>query len=337
MLTYQVRKRIFRLEENKKISFPSDATIEIHFKPLQPFGNGSDGGKTCVKGVAASVLFNANNGQHSIESKSPLTPLEVIIEETGRKWELTGNVLSVTQNINSLNQLDELIQSLFFGLPMLLNIEFVDPPYIELLRGKIGEVKFRWELTDWKLSFETTTQESQEQKVIDSWKRYPILNERGGRRLLAALHYFHVACRLGRSGNSPWEFMAEILLNYCKILEVLFPSEGESKSMEITRRELSKLGFNKKDIETYYIPAIALRNKVDVAHVDLSLFKREQLQVLHNYTELAEIQFRELLRIVFNKLGDNTYSLAEYDEFSPRPEAIKTIETMAKNFGNTNA
>lgn len=333
LLTYQVRKRIFLLEEDRDISYPTDVVIEIVFNPFQPFGSGLDEGKTCVKAVAASALFNANTGHHSIASKTPLSPLDVIIQEEGRKFQLAGNVLSISQSIATLKELDDLIQSLFFALPMLLNIEFVDPPYIERVCGTLGDVDFRWELTDWKMSFETTTQELQEQKVVDSWERYSILGEFGGRRLLAALHYFHVACRLGRAGNSPWEFMAEILLNYCKVLEVLFPSEGESKSMETTRRELEKLGFNKEEIEKYYIPAIALRNKIDVAHVDLSIFTREQLQVLDSYTERAEIKFRDLLRKVFNKLEDKSYSIPEYADLKPRPEAIKTIESMAKNFG----
>lgn len=337
MLTYQVRKRIFRLEENRAIAYPADVAFDIVFNPLQPFGSSLDGGKTCVKAVAASALFNANTGHHSISSKKPLSPLDVTIQEESRKLQLAGNVLSVSQKVETLKELDDLIQSLFFTLPMLLNIEFVDPPYIERIGGTIGDVNFRWELTDWKMYFETTTQELQEQKVVDSWERHSILAEFGSRRLFAALHYFHVACRLGRVGNSPWEFMAEILLNYCKMLEVLFPSEGEAKSIEITRRELTKLGLDKEEIEKYYIPAIALRNKIDVAHVDLSIFTREQLQVLHSYTESAEFKFRDLLLKVFSKLADKSYCVPEYTELSPRREAVKTIESMAKNFDGNNA
>lgn len=331
MLTYQVRKRIFKLAEERDISFPADVVIELCLNPLQPFGLRSDGGKTCIKGVAASAELNPNTGHHSINSESPLTPLEVEIQEEGRLIKLDGNILSISQNIETHIDLDNLINSLFFIMPMLLNIEFVDPPYIDNVRGTIGDVGFRWELSDWNMSLETTTQELQKQKVIDSWERYSILGELGGRRLLAAIHYYHVACRLGRAGNSPWEFMAEMLLNFCKILEVLFPSEGESKSMDTTRKELGKLGFSSNDIEKYYIPAIPLRNKIDVAHVDLALFTREQLQVLHSYTEVAEVKFRDLLRTIFNKIRDKSYILPEYNDLKPRAKAIKTIERMAKN------
>ena len=333
MLTYQVRERVFRLDEEKTFTFPTDVIIEIVFKPLQPFGSGLDEGKTCVKAVAASILFDANTGHHSIASEKPLSPLNVTINEELRKIELKGNVLTINQKVESLKELDELLQSLLFTLPILLNIEFVDPPSIESVSGKIDGNDFRWELNNWNMSFETTTQEKQEKKVIDSWERNTVLSQSGGRRLLAALHYFHVACRLTRSGNSPWEFMAESLLNYSKVLEVLFPSSGESKSMEAVRCELKKLDIDTKEIEKYYVPAIALRNKIDVAHVDLSIFTRKQLQVLHTYTEEAETKFRELLKIIFSKLKDNEYSIPEYTNLEARTEAITTIENMAKNFG----
>lgn len=42
------------------------------------------------------------------------------------------------------------------------------------------------------------------------------------RRLAAALHYYYVAKRLTEAGNLPQEFMTEIILNYYKVLEILF-------------------------------------------------------------------------------------------------------------------
>jgi len=330
VLTYQVRKRIFRLDEKDELAFPTEVIIVFVLGPVQPFGVGQDQGKTCVKGVAAKALFNANTGHHSIASEEPLSPLDVIINDEIRKVKIEGNIVKVSQNIESLNELNSLIQSIYFSLPMLLNIEFVDPPYVEQVKGSIGGLDFRWELEDWSMSFETTTQETQEKKACDSWCYHYILSEKGGRRLLAAVHYLHVACRLARAGNSPWEFMSEVLLNYCKILEVLFPSKGESKTMEAAREELMKLGFEKTEIEKYYIPAIALRNKIDVAHVDLAIFSPKQLKTLHSYTEISETKFRELLRRIFTEIEKGTYSIPEYTDLTPRQEAINTIDALAR-------
>ena len=329
MLTYQVRERYFKLNSKVELKFPSDVQIEFVFKPLQPFGAGFDGGETFVEKGGAQFLFNANMGRGCMKSNLPLSPLNVQFNHKEVKISVKGNLVSITHRVENLRELDALIQSLFFSLPMVLNVEFIDPPYIERVAGKIGTARFAWELPHWNCYIDSTTQELQEQKAYDSFQRYLLMEDYGGHRLFAAMHYFHVACRLRRSGVSPWEFMSEILLNLCKVLEVLFPSEGENKSMESARRELLKLGFKNDEIERFYIPAIALRNKVDVAHVDLSIFSLEHRQVLHTYTEKAEIEFRKLFQRLFNKIGDKSYSIPEYDNPKPRTEAVNTINKLA--------
>jgi hypothetical protein len=98
-------------------------------------------------------------------------------------------------------------------LPALLNIPFADPPHIKRVEGKIGSVNFGWELLEWRGEYTLTTQERQEQRFGDAWNRISVLAKPGYRRLAAALHYFHVACRLGRAGRIVGEFIAEKILN----------------------------------------------------------------------------------------------------------------------------
>ena len=38
MLTYQVRPRVFRIEDGQTLPFPSDGEVRFYFQPLQPFG-----------------------------------------------------------------------------------------------------------------------------------------------------------------------------------------------------------------------------------------------------------------------------------------------------------
>ena len=102
--------------------------------------------------------------------------------------------------------------------------------------------------------------------------------------------------------------------------------------MEKTRQELVQLEFSEAEIERYYIPVITLRNQIDVAHVHLSSFTEEQLQVLYKFTERAELRFRKLLRRVSDKITEKSYELPEYTDLKPRPEAIKTINIITKNF-----
>lgn len=328
MFTYQIRKRMFKLEKEGPLTWPADTEVQFHLRPLQPFGMEAGGGHTAVRGVEATAHFNANAGTHTIESKAPLEPLEVVIEEPGRLVTLNGNVLTIKARLDSNEELTDLIWGVNFGYPLLLNVEFADPPIVQRVYGSIGSVRFRWELADWKLQFATTTQHEQESNVANAWRRFDVITEPERRRLIAALHYFHVACRLARSGETAGEFLSEVLLNLAKTLEVLFPPTGDGRTRDAVRVNLSKLGFSESQIESDFIPAMALRNEIDVGHVELGVFSMDQLTILHSYTERAEAAFRNLLKRVITKVETGEYEIAPYKLQEPRPRAVNIIERL---------
>ena len=68
--------------------------------------------------------------------------------------------------------------------------------------------------------------------------------------------------------------MSEVALNLAKTLEVLFPASA-SDTIDAARAGLSELGYESSIIEKWYIPAITLRNGLDVAHVSLATFNQE--------------------------------------------------------------
>jgi hypothetical protein len=144
------------------------------------------------------------------------------------------------------------------------------------------------------------------------------------RRLVAALHYFHVAVRLARVATSPGEFLAEALLNYCKVLEVLF-----SDSTETVRLRLKELGYASEEIERDYVPAMILRSKIDVAHVSLALFTPHQLATLHRYADRAEGAFRSLLSRVLERFDAGSLDLPDYELHAADSETTAIIERMA--------
>lgn len=84
---------------------------------------------------------------------------------------MNGNVLTITQTLDTNQQLTELIESVYFAYPVLFAFELADPPTVNRVDGQVGEVKFRWELKNWKARFEVTTQEKQERTVVLSWQR----------------------------------------------------------------------------------------------------------------------------------------------------------------------
>ncbi len=214
---------------------------------------------------------------------------------------------------------------------MLLAIEFADPPIIERVGGQVGGVDFRWELKKWKAQFDITTQEKQELSVASSWERVGVLSVPGRHRLLAALHYYHVALRLARRGEIAGEFLPEMILNFSKVLEVLFPPSGDGKTRDAARAGLLKLGFSQMEIEADYIPVMVLRNEIDVGHVDLSLFKVDQLALIHGYTEHAETAYRKLLKRVFDSMASGTFEIDQYEPASADGEAVNIVEKLREH------
>jgi hypothetical protein len=329
MLTYQVRKRSFKLIDGESFEFPNQVEILFTFQPLQPFGKSAGGGRTAIRAVEAEMYSNTNTGHFTIESKRPLKPLEVsILEEGFGSIALTGNCLQINTRCESIIHLKHLTESIFFLIPMLLNIEFADPPVIEDVTGRVGKTNFRWALSEWKNEIETTTQKKQETRIVSSWERYKLIIQPENRRFVAAIHYFHVACRLNRSGHSPWEFMSEIILNLSKVLEVLFPPLEAGKTRDGVRESLKKIGYSDNEIERYFIPIMALRNNIDVGHVHLSLLTQEQLQVLHVYTESLESAIRSMLRILIDKIQKSEFRLDRNFNLSLNKEIAKIIEKL---------
>ena len=122
----------------------------------------------------------------------------------------------------------------------------MDPPYVERVEGTIGSTSFAWVLAEWRAQHRTTTQEQQQQRFAHAWDRMSAISEPRRRRLVAGLHCFHVACRLAREGCTAGEFIAEVVLNLAKSLEVLFPPPGDGRTRDTARAGLASLAFRTK-------------------------------------------------------------------------------------------
>jgi len=303
MLTYQLRERSFLLEEGGTLDFPNTVYVEFLFCPTEALGKHSGRGRTVLRGSGARIRYDANTGRSYVDSVPLLKPLNVTIKKPNITIRLRGNRLYIRTYYEERDDLVRLIEAVYYGLPPILNLNFAEPPIIKRVKGKIRNTTFCWAHKLEVFGFEVTTQETQEEKVNSAWFTMEFLNTHPARRrVLAALQHFYVACRLSEAGNSPSDFMAEVILNYCKILEVLFPPKGDGKTRDAVRIGLAKLDYSKDEIESNFMPAMALRNEIDVGHAKLSLFKMDQLNILHKYTDAAEGYFRSMLRRLVDKL-----------------------------------
>ena len=327
MLTYQLQKRVFHIENQKKFTFPNDVKVEICLEPTEQFGVGKKSSKTVVVNSRVKAFYDANTGKQRAFSSPCLEPIEVIVEFTNLRLEMQGNMLYAKGKFETFKSLDNMITTLHYIVPILLNLELAEPPTVKYTRGHVGEATFRWELAATKGSFDVTSKELQEERVADSFLRLNLVGEPSNRRLAGALYYFYVARRLVESGHSPYEFLAEVVLNLCKVLQALF---GEAH--DDVRAELPKFGYSKKEIEERFIPMMKLRNEFDVGHVTLKTFKREQLTALYNYLSFSEGDFRDLLKRVIRKIKDGSYKLLQSPDLSLTKNELKTMNKLIKIF-----
>lgn len=329
MLTYQLQRRTCRIKNNIEFTFPNDVVIEVYLEPSEQFGVGDRPSKTAVRAHKARVYFDANTGRRSILSDPLLESIEAIIEWDNLRLEMQGNKLVATTRCDSFQNLEDLLTTLHYIMPIILNVELAEPPVVKRTAGQVGESIFNWELSEIKLSFETTTKEKQDIRVIDSFQFLGegIISGLSNRRLAAAMYYCYVARRLVEAGHSPYEFMADVILNFCKILQIMF---GEDR--DDVRAELSRLDYPKNDIEVKFIPIMILRNEFDVGHVSISLFTREQLDALYMYLEETERDFQELLKKVISKIKDGSYTLRQDPDLSLDKDKLKIMNRLIETF-----
>jgi hypothetical protein len=280
--------------------------------------------------AGGSGLYDSNTGRATINSA--LDPVNVRVEYDDKVFEMRGDVFVVRGRVEKPEELRELLTSLMLSVPLLLNVDFGDAPYVVLVRGVLGGVPFRWELANAEFAFYFTTREQQEHYIRTAVERLRSFGGTRNRQVLAALHYFHKACRLLAAGSSPWEFMAEAILNFGKILTALF-GEHPTESMNRARAGLRSLGYSDDDIERLFIAAMALRSHIDVGHVMISTLKESDLQAIYNYLAGAEHAFRELLQKVLESVATGRLTFPEVADLVAGPDKRRVVDRIVAVWG----
>ena len=330
MLTYQLQKRIYKLRNGEKLTFPNDVEIEICLEPTAQFGvptKETDGlrrlRKTGVEGGRNTAMYDANTGRQGLDdSVPPFDPVQESCEWTNLKMEMQGNIVHVKARCSDFKRLDTILQTCHYSLPIALNLELAEPPTVKYTRGKVGRAAFSWEIEQAVGFLDITSKEKQETRIGNSFLRLNMINKVENTRLAAALYHFYVARRLAESGNSPYEFLAEIILNLTKTLQALFGEKYDD-----VRIGLAKFGYPKNEIEEKFIPIMILRNQFDVGHISLKLFSQENLTKLYRYLEKSELIFRDLLKLSLQKVDNKEYTLKQINS-SLTGDSLRKFEKL---------
>ncbi len=327
MLTYQLQPRVFRCEKNA-FCFPNVVTIEVKLAPHTAFGTKDGLSRTLVFDRPASLVFNANTGRVLGKSNPQLEPLDVVIRSPDTKFELKGDNLKYQATCNNVSDLEGMITAFQYVLPSLLNIEFADPPIIDQIKGWVGDTEFRWEHQECQAPLRVVTAETLEKHIAKGYERLSLFAATRNRRLAASLSYLHLASRLIVMGNSPWEFMAESILNMCKAMEILFVDSDDSR--DNIRRELKKLGYMHEEIEGDFIPLLILRSHVDVAHPKVAIHSKRQLRTVYRYLADSEDRLKKLIKHVIEQVEAGTYQILPTDDLTLDDEEKKGMSQLVK-------
>jgi hypothetical protein len=230
--------------------------------------------------------------------------LDKEVELNGGCFAIRGNIASITLTCPNQAALERMVETALFTFPAILARYIPDVPYSTHAFGLLGDAPFtvQYEPTDVVVSTTVTSKSHQEDIVTMAWTQAVMAS--GQPRLSIACEYFQTACRLLEAGYNRFEFTAEAILNFAKCLQALC---GDSR--DAARSSLRALGYNRADLDGRFIPALLLRDQFDVAHIALSRLSRDELRVLHDYADIAEDAFRDLIGRALEGVASGTYNL----------------------------
>lgn len=327
MLTYNFQERKIDIKGKEPPEFPEKVVINVSLEPLVPFGGVAGSTRNSVSDQEIIARANLSMGKFFLEVKKPLfEPLDASLTISGSTFQIKKNIVQVQFQCESFGYLDSYLKCLFYAFPAVLNVYLPDAPYPTHAWGEIGESKFQWHYQPSVLRALTkvTSKELQENFVTKSLEHVATVTM--SRRLMGGLHYFHVACRLIMAGFNRFEFMAEALLNFSKSLQSLFGHKRDDIRSELAKLKL----YSNEEVEGKFMPAMVLRDEFDVAHVSLSLLSREQLKILHTYTNIAESAFRDLMEKLLDKIEKREYSLPSDTQSTLNRQKNKILKRLGE-------
>jgi len=198
-----------------------------------------------------------------------------------------------------------------------------DPVFLKSVEGTLGDSHVRVEHIESITPLIMVDDDKLAELVQQGLRTVDLLGVPTNARLLAAMSYVQRAARLNAAGESPWEFMAEALLNYAKTLEVLF---GDSR--EEQRAGLRSVGTDEALIEARFIPVTLLRDFLDVGHPKLAQLDSERLRGIHRFLLGLDRDFQKLLIEVRVAVANGTFSFRPNGRETLGTPELRTIDTI---------
>lgn len=335
MLTYSARPRgLYTEPDNAEIKFPCMVDLAFKFEPSSVFGGEGSPSRTVPLGATVRLCMDFCRGETTVETDSHLDPIELKLYKSDGIVAFEGATMRISFQAASREAIESVLETYYYCIPALLSIDLIDTPVITEVRGTAGCISFCWGILDSGLQkLDAVTKQIQEERIITAFTRLKLFDESKlseNLRLLAATQYFYLTSRLNRTGMKLWEFLSESLLNEAKILETLFPAPPE-KTIDYARSGLKSLGYSELEIEALFIPALALRNSIDVGHPMLAVLSSGDAKILYRYTDQSEDAFRMLLQRIYERVETGAFIMQPVENFSPSSDTRRVIKLIDEN------
>jgi hypothetical protein len=323
LFTYLQQARHLRILKGSGPSYPAAISVSCLFAPPQLFGVGEGPIRASRLGSSLALEWDANADRTYCRASPGFSALTLTAESMGGTFTVVGNRITFNEAVNSADELHAIIGILLFALPASLSTTLPDPVFVERIEGLLGEAEFRIEHLESVTPLIVLSDAILAERVSAGLSALSQLAPRDNARLLAATGYVYRAARLFAAGCSPWEFMAEGLLNYSKALEVLF---GDTRDEQ--RLGLRAVGIDDNDIETRFIPVTLLRDSLDVAHPRLAQIDGGRLRGVYLFLVGLEGDFQRLLAAVRQAVVDGGYALRSPGRLAPETIDLHTIDRI---------
>jgi len=318
MLTYQLNKFSLRFKNKGEMEVPASFELSVELGPRRLFGLEKGLIRAAFAGFnkTTDLLVDFNKGQQGAlnildennfvggyKVKEFTSPDGAIIHKE-YDVSLRGNVLNLKFQCDDEESFGGFLYLARYLIPASLSLELCEPIYVEKVSGSCNKREFDLRLSSYG-NFMTLIRPGDIEKCINkAFVNVETVRFAHSVRLKAALHYYHAARRLIEAGDNVWEFTAEILLNYYKVLEALFGNSRDS-----IRKEMKLLGYETEQVESVFIPITLLRNQFDIAHVRLSSARGIEPVRVTKYILILESRVGELIKRVLDKCKRGEYRI----------------------------
>ncbi|KKL93375.1 hypothetical protein LCGC14_1875330 [marine sediment metagenome] len=325
VLTYQFHKRSLNVKEGGKLVFPNDVWLDVKLAPPEVLGSAHAPVPYYIFDRKADITLDMHTGRCGVVHDPPLEAVKAscLLAPQEVDWpdgsvvfpemhiELEGDRLCFQTKCTTRPMFGRALYESHYLIPALLSLELPGTVFAVSTTGRVGNVHFAWELDEAVFCVGAATESSLAEKAEASFKHLTKMRRAASVRLEAAVHYLHTAKRLLVVGCSHLEFMAECILNLCKVLEIAF-----GKKRDDVRGELNRLGYSDVEIERDFVLLMLLRSHFDVGHVRLALPPDNELQALLRFLQHADRAIEHLVKRLLKMVEAGSYELPPDGEMS---------------------